>query len=70
LFVSDVVGPNVLKMAQISDSIITTINCLQGKKNSNDMLIKSVYCSVMVYATTIPTITPNRQLDKTKTIAS
>ena len=70
LLVSAVVGPKVLKMAQMSDRIITTMNCYQGKKNSSVMLMKRVCCSVIVYATTIPTITPSKQLESTSTIDS
>ena len=60
------VGPNVLKMAQITETPKMNKNYSSGKKNVSFIPRIKVYCKVIVYPTAIPTIIPIIQLANTK----
>jgi hypothetical protein len=70
LFVSCVVGPNVLNTAHKNDKIITTKNCCHGKNIASDFCRIRVSYSVIVNPIAMPTKTPIEQLARTKIMLS
>ena len=68
--VKEYVGPNVDRNAQIKVSIIITKNCPHGKKTDISSPRNRLSCSVKVYPTIIPIITPMQLLANTKIIDS
>ena len=67
---SSVVGPKVLKKAQIKDNPRISSIGIQGKTNLELVLRKRSICSFIVYATQVPIMIPIRQAANTKIRAS